>query len=348
MKLIFKTLFLGPCFSRKGLSFFIHALAIAGLMILFTGSAFAGSTSFSIHLGSFKKQANAVDTAASASSLGHASFIQVFDDANGNVWHRVFVGPYDTREQAGTTLSQLKKMQFSDYYAVMEFSDPLPGSLAKSSGSTAPALKSSAFTFFNPLKNSPSTPSIQASAKTLEQDPFLNKSPLTLSLATGWSFLPRVNDFLIQSSGGANNRWFIQDDETGFIGINANWQLSDPLSIHTSLKTEIFDDIRLYYVELGPKISGELSRHLKGHLWAGGVYGSFDWDNVPGDFDDSFGWQIGSGLTYDYQNFCLGVEASYRKIQFDYTAPAGGGVTANQTEIDFSGILVSGSVGYRF
>ncbi len=321
MKTRLKTPFLGPCFSRKGLLILIFALAIAGPMGFFTGSAVAGSTAFAIHVGSFKKQANAMEIASSARSLGHFSFVQESDDPHGGVWHRVFVGPFPTEQETASTLSQLKKNQLSDYYAIMKLADPPPVSTAKSGGISAPAM---------------------------EESPLLNNSPLTLSVTTGWSFLPRVNDFLVQQSGATNSRWFIEDHGTGFIGMNANWQFTHNLSAHGSVKTEIFDDIRLYYLELGPKISGDLSGNLKGHLWFGAVYGNFDWDNVPGDFDDSFGWQIGSGLTYQYRNFYLGLEAAYRKIEFDYTPPANAGVTANQTAIDFSGTLVSGSVGYRF
>jgi hypothetical protein len=159
--------------------------------------------------------------------------------------------------------------------------------------------------------------------------------------------LSKVTDFRITQTAVPNAAWSIADDETGFVGIDAGWQITDMFSVQGGVKTELFEDIDLYYFELGPKVSYGLMAGLDAHLRAGGVYGSFDWDNVPGSFDNGMGWFAGFGLLYKYDKFRLGLDFTYRRIDFDYS-PDGAGVTANQSNIDFTGALFSGSLGYQF
>lgn len=177
--------------------------------------------------------------------------------------------------------------------------------------------------------------------------PVQSSTPFTLSVTSGWSFLPKIKNFRITQTAAPNATWSIRDDETGFVGIDANWQVNDMFSVQGGVKTELFDDIDLYYFELGPKVSYRLMPGLEAHLRAGGVYGSFDWDNVPGSFDNGVGWFAGYGLLYKYDKFRFGLDFAYRRIDFDYS-PEGAGVSANQENIDFRGALFSGSLGYHF
>jgi hypothetical protein len=174
-----------------------------------------------------------------------------------------------------------------------------------------------------------------------------SSTPFTISVTSGWSFLPKIKTFRVTQTAAPNATWSIRDDETGFVGIDANWQVNDMFSVQGGVKTELFDDIDLYYFELGPKVSYRLMPGLEAHLRAGGVYGSFDWDNVPGSFDNGMGWFAGYGLLYKYDKFRFGLDFTYRRIDFDYS-PGGAGVTANQTDIDFKGAMFSGSLGYQF
>jgi len=299
--------------------FYICTATIIGVVVFFAGVAFAGYNSYSIHIGSYKKIDNALHMASLARSKGYHSVVMEKDDPEGGgVWHRVFIGDYDTKQEAQIELSRLKKENFSDYYAVMQVSD-------KAVSSTQ-------------------SQKIQSSQNAAVQ----NSSPFTLSLTSGWSVLPSVDEFRISKSTAPGGTWYIGASGTGFIGIDANYRIYEGFSIQGGVKTELFDNIDLYYFELGPKLSHHFSGNLEGYLRAAMVYGNFDWDTVPGSFDDSFGWLASSGLIYKYNNFRFGLEVSYRNIAFDYTAPMGIGVTANQKDIDFSGALLTGTIGYQF
>jgi hypothetical protein len=260
----------------------------------------------------------------------------------------------------------VQKKNLSNYYAVMQISDKAfsaspstPTATSKVSLTQSP--KSNSSYVNTSAKNPQPIISVKKPASTMHSSTRLpvqnynaearnaqipNASPFTLSLTSGWSFLPNIDEFRISQSTAPSTIWYIGSDGTGFIGMDANYQISDIISIQGGVKTELFDNIKLYYVELGPKISSHFSNNLEGYLRAGIVYGNFDWDTVPGNFDDSYGWLVGSGLTYKYHNFCIGLEASYRNIEFEYSAPAG--VTANQNDIDFSGALLTGTLGYHF
>ena len=47
-------------------------------------------------------------------------------------------------------------------------------------------------------------------------------------------------------------------------------------------------------------------------------------------------------------NIRIGLETSYRAIKYDYNRPSGNGVTATDSQLDFSGFALSGILIYRF
>ncbi|MFC1820364.1 hypothetical protein ACFLZG_04680, partial [Thermodesulfobacteriota bacterium] len=78
------------------------------------------------------------------------------------------------------------------------------------------------------------------------------------------------------------------------------------------------------------------------------VWGDLSWDDIPGDFDNDFGWEAGIGLDLIRSRVNLGLDISYRDIEFDYNTPIGQGVNANRRSIDFSGYSFSGSLRFTF
>ena len=78
------------------------------------------------------------------------------------------------------------------------------------------------------------------------------------------------------------------------------------------------------------------------------VWGNLSWDAVPGDFDNSFGWEAGLGLDIIRTRLKIGAEMTYGNIQFDYNAPLDAGVTSSQNSIDFSGYSITGSLIFFF
>lgn len=296
----------------------ILCTTVISVFMLYLFSAeivFADNQSYSLHIGSYKIEKNAMNVVSNVKSKGYASFVKTKKDSIADtVWHQVLVGHYTTKEAAKKELLQLKKDKVSNYYVIVPASDNTVGS-AKSVMTTGYGQK---------------------------------KSALSLSITSGWSFLPKVDDFSVSQTGSPDSTWSIRDDATGFAGIDINWNFFNAYSLQGGIKTEMFENIDLYYFELGPKISTKLMENLDGFLRTGIVYGYFDWDDVPGDFDDSLGWLIGAGITYSYKNFLLGLDIFYRNIDFHYSAPNGMGVTSSHNNIDFSGTLITGKLGYQF
>lgn len=368
-----------PDFIRKdqGFSIWLPLSIILGLIILFSGVSFPDTSGYSVHIGSFKIMDNALNARHQAESMGYESIINTKDDPRGGVWHQVLVGRYNTKSEAQTGLLQMQRDQLSDYYAVLSL--PRSRKTAKKSPqeqlvSTAPTSKTITKQSPPPAPSQPHpTASSQSTFQTASSPPPMHsapaqknavygspvqhnpthgtsvqsRTPFTLSITSGWSMLPKIKNFRITQTVAPNATWSIADDETGFVGIDAGWQFTDMFSVQGGVKTELFEDIDLYYLELGPKVSFDLMPGFEAHLRAGGVYGIFDWDHVPGSFDNGMGWFAGYGLLYKYHKFRLGLDFTYRRIDFDYS-PDGAGVAANQSNIDFTGALFSGSLGYQF
>jgi hypothetical protein len=80
-------------------------------------------------------------------------------------------------------------------------------------------------------------------------------------------------------------------------------------------------------------------------LKAGAVYGDFSWD-APGEFDPSFGWEVGVGVHFLQSNFKFGIEFAYRDISFDYLPASGSSVSENP--LDMSGYSLLATLSYWF
>jgi len=344
-------------------------LCIIFLLPGFTGVVVADTNGYSVHIGSFKIMDNALNARHQAESRGYESIIHTKDDPGGGVWHQVLVGRYNTKTEAQAGLLQMRRDQLSDYYAVLPL--PKPRNTVGKSPQKQPVNNASTSMTFtqksSPPVSSQSTFQAASSPPPMHSAPaqknavygspvqhnsthgtsVQSRTPFTLSITSGWSMLPKIKNFRITQTAAPNATWSIADDETGFVGIDAGWQFTDMFSVQGGVKTELFEDIDLYYLELGPKVSFDLMPGFEAHLRAGGVYGIFDWDHVPGSFDNGMGWFAGYGLLYKYHKFRLGLDFTYRRIDFDYS-PDGAGVAANQSNIDFTGALFSGSLGYQF
>jgi hypothetical protein len=90
------------------------------------------------------------------------------------------------------------------------------------------------------------------------------------------------------------------------------------------------------------------SKSFSPYLRAGLTWGDLSWDKIPGDFDNSFGWEMGFGLDVMRTRYKVGLEVWHRNIQFDYNAPLDSGVTSSQKSIDLSGYVFTGSLIFVF
>ena len=110
----------------------------------------------------------------------------------------------------------------------------------------------------------------------------------------------------------------------------------------------VMANLEMEYHTLGPKLYFSDSGTPKTYLRAALIYGRMAWDEAPGDFDSAIGAEAGFGIDFIGSDYSFGLEAAYRHIAFDYNRPSGSGVTATDSQIDFSGFTLTGCARAHF
>jgi len=175
------------------------------------------------------------------------------------------------------------------------------------------------------------------------------KSRFAVALKTGAFISPNVEDFKITKKGGSTNEiWRISGDKALQLSVIPSFRINRRLSLDAGFEGIFADGINLKLLTLGPKIMLGGSNSFLPYLKAGAVYGNIDWGDIPGEFDNSIGWEAGFGVCFLKSKFKFGLDFLYRDVQFDYNAPTGQNISANHDAIDFSGYSFSLSLAYFF
>jgi hypothetical protein len=132
------------------------------------------------------------------------------------------------------------------------------------------------------------------------------------------------------------------------VGINIGWRFNDRWHLDALLERVVMASIKMQHLTLGPKIHFRDSGRVRPFARAALVYGTLDWDGAPGDFDSTLGVETGFGIDIPGTDFSFVVETAYRHIAFDYNSPSGTGVTASDSQIDFSGFTITGCARAHF
>jgi hypothetical protein len=164
----------------------------------------------------------------------------------------------------------------------------------------------------------------------------------------GLLYAPGATDFRITRISGGNTEHWEFEDLKPLVGINIGWRFNDRWHLEALLERVVMANIKMQYVTLGPKMYVSDWRTAKSYVRAALVYGNMGWDKAPGDFDDAMGAEAGFGIDIMGTDFSFGLEAAYRHIAFDYNAPSGTGVTASDSQIDFSGFTLTGCARAHF
>ena len=75
---------------------------------------------YSLHVASFREEARARNFHDHFLSLETGSFIKVIDSDEGQVWYRVYLGPFLTREEATAEAERLKEAEEISYFRVLK------------------------------------------------------------------------------------------------------------------------------------------------------------------------------------------------------------------------------------
>jgi len=176
-----------------------------------------------------------------------------------------------------------------------------------------------------------------------------SKNRFSIALKTGAFISPNVEDFIITKKGATTNEiWRISDDKALHLSVIPSFRINRRLSLDAGLEGIFADGINLKLITLGPKLVLGGSNNFFPYLKGGAAYGTVDWDDMPGEFDNNIGWEAGFGICFLKSKFKFGLDFLYRDIKFDYNAPMGQNISASHNEIDFSGYSFSVSLAYYF
>ena len=157
-----------------------------------------------------------------------------------------------------------------------------------------------------------------------------------------------AEDFKIEDTTGSDQHTWSFKDPKVYNSLISSYRLNPAISIEAAIERAFFTKLDIWHLNMGPKFEfkkiGMLTPYAKGSL----VIGHLDWDEVPGDFDTTWGWEGGFGVSFTKSNMQFGLETSYRSIKYNYNRPSGDGVTATDSQIDFSGFALSGRLNYWF
>lgn len=165
---------------------------------------------------------------------------------------------------------------------------------------------------------------------------------------TGVTMWNHTGDFVVTQIKGGNIDTWNQTSATGFfLAVVPAIEFNRYFALEHRIEWATASEWGLWTLSLDPKINMPFTDNITGYLKAGLVWGDFTWDEVPGDFDDEFGWEIGSGVNYDFGRFLAGIDLTYRDIRFTYNSP-GLNIWWTRGTIDLSGFSISGSFDYKF
>lgn len=171
---------------------------------------------------------------------------------------------------------------------------------------------------------------------------------LSLGIRTGVLLAGGASDFVITESAGSDTNRYEFESTKPLSGLSVSVRLNDRWSADSIIEQVVMTNLDMQYMSLGPKMRIIDRGAFKTYIRAAVVYGNLAWDEAPGEFDSAMGMEAGIGVDLVGTRFNGGLEASYRSIAFDYTAPSDGSATATDSQIDFSGFVLTGCVRIHF
>jgi hypothetical protein len=170
----------------------------------------------------------------------------------------------------------------------------------------------------------------------------------SFGIKSSFFLLPKAEDFIITRTTEIDSRSWSFQDKIAYNSLSSTYRLNSAFLIEASIERAFFSYLDLWHLNVGPKIEfrkiGMLTPYAKGSL----VIGHLKWDGAPGDFSLASGWECGFGISLIKSNIQFGFETSYRAIKYDYNLPSEAGITATDSQLDFSGYALSATLGYWF
>ena len=320
----------------------------------------------SIHVSSFKSQSQAQRELTRLQSFGVAAFTRHEPVQGKGMWFRVYIGRFDSRQQALGYAQELKQKGIISWSLVKRIKRDVP--VAK------PVPKPPEVPTVTEQKREPSVPAVTEPApppkprvvtkpvpeKVQEPPPSLpdmtfepiarSRQPgrFSMGIRGDTLYAANISDFRItRTTASSISTWKFREFFAS-AALAANLRVSDRRSFDAAVGQVVMSELNMPFITLGAKVHFTKSGSVRPYLRAAALYANMSWDQAPGEFDSAVGGDIELGIDYVRSRFSIGLGAGYRQLSFDYKLPADTTVTATKTEIDFSGLVVTGVVRYHF
>lgn len=188
----------------------------------------------------------------------------------------------------------------------------------------------------------------KSTAKSNPKIKSIQSGRLSLGIRTGALLANGASDFVITETVGSDTYRYEFDTTKPLSGLSVSVRFNDRWSVDSIIEQVVLTNLDMQYMSLGPKMCIVDRGAFKTYIRSAMVYGNLAWDEAPGEFDSAMGLEAGVGVDLVGTRFNGSLEASYRSISFDYTAPSDGSATATDSQIDFSGFVLTGCVRIHF
>ena len=99
---------------------------ICVVMMVFSGIAYAQQSFYSIHISSHRQQAKAEAEVKKLATKGLDVFVRHQEVQGKGKWYRVYVGKFNTKQEAAADMNRLRKMNVSKYFAIRQLTADKP------------------------------------------------------------------------------------------------------------------------------------------------------------------------------------------------------------------------------
>lgn|GEM_PF-3410476 len=310
-------------------------------------------------LGQALDEVSRLNDALAAAAYGYSALLTRETMADG-MMYRVYVSTFLNRPQAAEIGAELKskKILTAFYIPVQTPQDmitgTMPGPETGAAAVTVAAAKTSA-PMATPKKSPP-----EKTQKTAAAEP--DQKPATKSTSAaadakdfnrftvmlkGGAYSPQnVNRFAITDTSGPTV-YRISDEAAPQIGLEGALRFNPIIGLYANADTVFLKGVNWYNISAGPILTVQTDDGVMPYLKGGAVYSNFSWNDAPGKFDPSVGWEVGAGLNFLKSNLKLGIDFNYRNLSFDYKAPSPS-VSATEDSLDLSGFSLMATISYWF
>ena len=338
----------------------------------FVFTAKAEESLYLIHVSSFRSRKRAEIEVSNLSKHGVQAFYRYESVKGKGKWFRVYIGTFKNRQEAMEKGAELLRKGIISYYKsrkvdrdfipvekTIEFEE-LEKKDAEPAGREEKPI--SIEVPEKPIEKAIGEPPPKPRAaeremalrdkERVESRPRKGYSPsasrFSLSLNAGVYTSSSASDFKITKQTPSGTSKFSFTGDTAQTSLELSMRVYRNLNLYGGCEYAFAEDIDLIFVSLGPKLRLDIWDWFFPYLKAGVVYGDFDVDGPPGEFEDDFGWETGFGVDLLKPQFKIGFDFVYRDIEFYYKVPGVPGVSASNSSIDVSGFCISGSATYFF